>query len=143
VRAAERRTLALGAPDAPGSDVALRYGPDRDDPAAGGGAPDRVRLPLFAFTRSTSVVTGAPLTTYERGQLLERDLPWYHTPRVTRSVPRPRGYVVLPGWPRIEQCLRAHGLRLEALPRDLEAESDAALSSRDCGSAYQDHGSPR
>jgi hypothetical protein len=122
VAAAERRTVALGAADAPASEVALRYGPDRDDPAAGGGAPDRVRLPLFAFSRSTSVVTGTPLTTYERGRLLESDLPWYHTPRVTLSVPRPRGYLVLPGWPRIEQCLRAHGLRLEPLPADLEAE---------------------
>ena len=122
VAAAEKRTVALGAPDAPASGVALRYGPDRDDPAAGGGAPDHVRLPLFAFSRSTSVVTGTPLTTYTRGQLLESDLPWYHTPRVTLSVPRPRGYVVLPGWPRIEQCLRAHGLRLEALPADLESE---------------------
>jgi hypothetical protein len=122
VAAAERRTVALGAADAPASEVALRYGPDRDDPAAGGGAPDHVRLPLFAFDRSTSVVTGAPLTTYRRGELLESDLPWYHTPRVAQSVPRPRGYVVLPGWPRIDERLRAHGLRLEALPADLEAE---------------------
>ena len=129
VAAAERRTVALGAPDAPASDVALRYGPDRDDPAAGGGAPDHVRLPLYAFSRSTSVVTGTPLTTYKRGQLLESDLPWYHTPRVTQSVPRPRGYLVLPGWPRIEQCLRAHGLRLETLPRDLEAEVETARLS--------------
>ena len=139
VAAAERRTVALGVADAPASDVALRYGPDRDDPAAGGGAPDRVRLPLCAFSRSTSVVTGTPLTTYERGQLLESDLPWYHTPRVTRSVPRPRGYVVLPGWPRIEQCLRAHGLRMEALPADLEADVETQRLSepRFAGRPYQ------
>ena len=80
-----------------------------------------MRLPLYAFTRSTSVVTGTPLTTYQRGQLLESDLPWFHTPRVAQSVPRPRGYVVLPGWPQIERALRAHGLRIEPLPGDLDA----------------------
>jgi hypothetical protein len=47
VAAAEKRTVTLGAADAPASDVALRYGPDRDDPAAGGGA-ERLSEPRFA-----------------------------------------------------------------------------------------------
>ena len=139
VAAAERRTVALGAADAPASDVPLRFGPDRDDPAASGGVPDHVRLPLYAFTRSTSVVTGTPLTTYQRGQLLESDVPWFHTPRVAQSVPRPRGYVVLPGWPQIERALRAHGLRVEPLPgeRDLEVETQRLSEPRFAGRPYQ------
>jgi hypothetical protein len=117
VTAAERRTVALGDPNAPPSDVVLRYGPDRDDPAAGGGAPDQVRLPLYDFSSATSLVTGQPLTTYRRGTLRESDLPWYHTPRIALTTARPRGYVVLPGWPQIEGRLGAHGLRVETLPK--------------------------
>jgi hypothetical protein len=67
-------------------------------------------------------VTGAPLTTYQRGKLRETDLPWYHTPRVTLAVPRPRGYIVLPGWPAIESRLRGHGLRMETLAAAFDAE---------------------
>jgi hypothetical protein len=122
VAAAEERTVALGAPGAPASDAVLRYGPDRDDPGAGGGAPDHVRVPLYAWSTATSVVTGAPLTTYRRGTLRETDLPWFHTPRVAQTVPRPRGYLVPPGWPTIEDRLRAHGLRVERLPSAVEAE---------------------
>jgi len=122
VAAAERRTVALGAPGAAPSDAVLRFGPDRDDPGATGGVPDRVRIPLYEWTTAPSIVTGAPLTTYVRGRLRETEVPWYHTPRVAQTLPRPRGYVVLPGWPAIEERLRAHGLRVEALPGSSEAE---------------------
>ena len=122
VAAAERRTVAMGAPNAAPSDAVLRFGPDRDDPGAGGGVPDRVRIPVYSWSTAASIVTGAPLTTYERGRLRETDVPWYHAPRVAQAVPRPRGYVVLPGWTPIEERLRAHGLRVEALPAIADAE---------------------
>jgi hypothetical protein len=122
VAAAERRTVAMGAPDAAPSDAVLRFGPDRDDPGAGGGVADRLRIPVYSWSSAASIVTGAPLTTYERGRPRETDVPWYHTPRVAQAVPRPRGYVVLPGWTPIEQRLRAHGLRVEALPPIAAAE---------------------
>jgi len=122
VAAAERRTVELGRADAPPSDVVLRFGPDRDDPAADLGAPDRLRVPFYEWSTATSVVTGAPLTTYQRGKLHEIEVPWYHTPRVTLAIPRPRGYVLLPGWPTIEARLRGQGLRIEAIPAPMEAE---------------------
>ncbi len=120
--AAERRTVAQGRPDAPPSELALRFGPDRDDPSAGGGPPDRVRIPLYVWSSATSLVTGQPLTTYQRGKLRESDVPWYHTPRVALATTRPRGYLVLPGWPQIEHRLRGHGLRVETLPEAIEAQ---------------------
>ena len=139
VATAERRTIAMGAPDAPPSDAVLRLGPDRDDPAAGGGVPDRVRIPVFAWSSTPSVVTGAPLTTYERGRLRETDLPWYHTPRVAHAVPRPRGYILLPGWTPIADRLRAHGLRVETLPAitDLEVETIRVSDPRFASAPYQ------
>jgi hypothetical protein len=129
VDAAERRTVALGAPDAAPSDAVLRLGPDRDDPGAGGGPPDRIRLPLYAWSTTPSVVTGTPLTTYARGRLRETDLPWFHAPRVTATVTRPRGYVVLPGWPAIAERLRLHGLRMEPLASAIETEVETTRLS--------------
>jgi hypothetical protein len=122
VDAAERRTITLGASDAAPSDVTLRMGPDRDDPGAGGGQPDRIRIPVYAWSVAPSIVTGTPLTTYARGTLRETDVPWYHAPRITATVTRPRGYVVLPGWPGIADRLRAHGLRLDTIDTALDAD---------------------
>ncbi len=122
VDAAERRTVARGVPGAGPTDVTLRMGPDRDDPGAGGGQADRIRIPVYAWSTATSIVTGEPLTTYARGTLRETDVPWHHTPRITDAVPRPRGYVVLPGWPTIAERLRAHGLRLDTLRDAVDAE---------------------
>lgn len=139
VTAAERRTAALGAPDAAPSEAVLRLGPDRDDPGAGGGAPDRVRIPLYEWSTAPSIVTGAPLTTYRRGTLRETELPWHHTPRVTQAVPRPRGYVVPAGWPAIEDRLRGHGLRMETLAAAVEAEVETIRVSdpKFASSSYQ------
>jgi len=50
------------------------------------------------------------------------EVPWYHRPKVALSLPRPRGYLVLPGWPQIEQRLRTHGLRTETLSKPMEIE---------------------
>ena len=139
VTAAERRTVELGAPGAAPSDVVLRFGPDRDDPAADMGTPDRISVPFFEWSTATSAVTGAPLTTYQRGKLRETDVPWYHTPRIAQTVPRPRGYIVLPGWPPIEQRLRAHGLRMEKLTARVEAEVETirVTDPRFAGAPYQ------
>jgi len=122
VGAAERRTVEMGKADAAPSDAVLSYGPDRDDAAAQRGAPDHVRVPIYKWSPTKSVVTGEPLVLYERGKLQETDLPWYHTPSVAHAVSRPRGYVLLPGWPTIEDRLRAHGLRMEKIDSPVEAE---------------------
>jgi hypothetical protein len=122
VAAAERSTIAAGAPGAAPSQVALRFEPDRDGPGGDSGPPDTLRHPLYDWSIATSAATGAPMATYRRGVLRETDLPWWHTPSVARSVSRPRGYVVLPGWPQIEQRLTGHGLRFAKLPAAVEME---------------------
>jgi hypothetical protein len=139
VTTAEQLTVARGAAGAAPSDVALRYGPDRDDPTAQGGPPDTIAIPFFKWTTGISVVTGGPLTTYQRGIAQQTVVPWLHWPRVSLSVSRPRGYVVLPGWPTIEARLRAQGLRVEPITIAIDAQVETMrLSSPVFGTApYQ------
>ena len=110
VSEAEDATVALGKPDAKPSLVAVRY---EESEAA-----DTIRFPVYAHETITSVATGEPLLRYRRGQVREMEVPWYHRPKVALTLPRPRGYIVLPGWPQIEQRLRTHGLRVYRI-RDL------------------------
>jgi hypothetical protein len=117
VAAAEEATVAAGRPQAPPSEMALNFDESPDG--------DPIRLPLYATRLETSRVTGRPLLRYQRGEVREVEVPWFHRSRVTRSVPRPRGYLVPPGWPQIEARLRAQGLRVERLtaPAELEVEA--------------------
>jgi Zinc carboxypeptidase len=117
VAAAEAATVAAGAPHAPPSDVVVNF---EESPAAG-----RIRLPLYATETATSQVTGRPLLRYRRGELRPLEVPWYHGSRAALTLPRPRGYLVMPGWPQIEQRLRVQGLRVEQLAEaaDIEVET--------------------
>jgi hypothetical protein len=128
---AEEATVAAGAPQAPPSDLVLNYA---ESPAA-----DPIRLPLYATRIETSQVTGRPLLRYRRGEVHEVEVPWYHRSVATLTVPRPRGYLVLPGWPQIEARLRAQGLRVEQLaePTELDAETLRLAAPRFAADAYQ------
>lgn len=117
VRAADAEVMALGRPGAEPSTVALSF---RDSAAA-----DTVSFPIYAWTLTDSLVTGRTLLQYRRGQVRELEVPWHHRVEVERSVPRPRGYLVDPGWPVIEAAIAAHGLRFERLGTAAEFEVDA------------------
>jgi len=113
----EAAEIALGRPDAKPSDVALVY---EVDPK-----PDSIRFPVYAGAMTTSVVSGKPLLLFKRGDVHEIQVPWLHKPRIAKSLARPRGYLVLPGWPQIEQRLRWHNLHTEKLtaPAELDVET--------------------
>jgi hypothetical protein len=117
VAAAEEATVAAGRPQAPPSEMALNFDESPDG--------DPIRLPLYATRLDTPRVTGRPLLRYQRGEVREVEVPWFHRSRVTRSVPRPRGYLVPPGWPQIEARLRAQGLRVEQLDQAADIEVEA------------------
>ncbi|HEX4498614.1 MAG TPA: M14 family metallopeptidase [Thermoanaerobaculia bacterium] len=111
---AEAAEVARGKPDAPPSQIVVNF--EQSD------KPDSIRLPVFAGTMKTSVVSGEPLLLFHRGELDAREVPWFHGSKATLTLPRPRGYLVLPGWPQIEQRLRGQGLRVEALTRPVELD---------------------
>lgn len=116
VAAAEARTVALGRPDAPPSDAVLSWA---DAPV-----PDRIRLPVYAWSLAPSQVTGTPILTYRRGEVREIEVDWIHRGVAAKVVPRPRGYLVRPGWPEIEARLAGHGLTVHRLERAVELEAE-------------------
>jgi hypothetical protein len=131
VAQAEASEVALGKPDAKPSQIALVY---EESPEA-----DSIRFPVYAGEMKTSVVSGQPLLMFHRGEVREIQVPWFHKPRITASLPRPRGYLVLPGWPQIEQRLRWHGLRAEKLtaPAELEVEAMRVANPKYAETPYQ------
>jgi hypothetical protein len=128
---ADKRTVAMGKPDAGPSEIALRY--RRADP-------DKIRFPVYDWYSEPSVVFGNPLVRYRRGEVREIQVPWFHRVAPDLTVARPRGYLVLPGWPAIEQRLRDHGLEVRRLDRATEIEVETmriARSADPTGGSYQ------
>jgi len=119
VEEAEAAEVARGRADAPPSEIAVEIA-QSDDPKDIG----RARLPVYAGETKNSVITGQPILLFRRGDLKEVEVPWIHKPKVVRSLPRPRGYLVLPGWPQIEQRLRGQGLRVEKLAKGAEIDAE-------------------
>jgi len=131
VEQAEEAEIAKGRPDAPPSEVVVNF--EQSDEAG------RARLPVYAGETKTSVVSGQPLLLFRRGELNAMEVPWYHKSKAVQSVPRPRGYLVLPGWPQIEQRLRGHGLRVARLaqPVELDVETMRASAPKAAAASYQ------
>ena len=131
VAEAEAATVAAGRPDAPPSDVVVSFQESE--------TPDTIRFPVYAWETAPSVVSGQPQIRYRSGEVKEIDVPWYHHPEVAKTVPRPRGYLVLPGWPQIEERLRGHALRVEKLlaPVELEVETMRVSNPDFAAGSYQ------
>ncbi len=131
VAEADEHTVALGRAGAPPSEVAVAY---EESPAA-----DALRVPFYASRVAPSAVTGRPLLRFTRGEVRELTVPWFHRSAVAKKLPRPRGYLVPPGWPVIEERLRGHGLTVHRLtaPVELEVETARLASPAYAAAAYQ------
>jgi hypothetical protein len=131
VAEAEEAEVALGRPDAAPSEIALVYEESKEA--------DSIRFPVYAGEMKTSVVTGQPLYQFQRGKVNEITVPWFHKPRIAKTLPRPRGYLVLPGWPQIEQRLRWQALRVEKLtaPAELDVEAMRVANPKYAEAPYQ------
>ena len=117
VAAAEERTVAAGKAGAPPSSIVLEW--TLDD----GTTP--VRVPFFDFTVVDSQPLGRKVLQYDRSKTNALDVPWSHRAKPKTTTTRPRGYLVAPGWPVIEEKLRAHGLTVRRLdaPAELAVET--------------------
>lgn len=108
VERAEDHTVALGRPDAEPSEVVVEW--------AAHDTGDTVVWPAYAWTHEESQAMGVPILVFERGVPAAKgekglEVPWIHASKAAKTATRPRGYVVLPGWPQIEERLAIHGLR--------------------------------
>ena len=131
VEAAEARTVAAGREGAPASEVALDYEAAEETRS--------LRVPFYEWTTEESVVTGEPLLRYRRGVERPVDASFPLAMRATRTVARPRGYYVLPGWDAVEARLRGHGLVVERLeePAEIEVETLRVAQPKYAATTYQ------
>jgi hypothetical protein len=112
--AAERATTAAGRHDAEPSTVVVRWRTSTIQTA--------VRWPAFEWFTEPSLVMGEPLLRFRRGVVHEVEVPRFHSPEPELTLARPRGYLVLPGWPQIEARLAGHGLRVQRLVEPVDAD---------------------
>ena len=114
VASAEARTVALGRADAEPSQVVLQWGVAEEG--------DQIVWPAYEWSMEDSVVSGGKRIQYHPGKLREVELEWRHDPVPEMEIPRPRGYIVLAGWPQIEELVAGHGLKAYALIDDVSLE---------------------
>jgi len=114
VAAADAAEIARGRADAKPSDVVVRWGVSEEA--------ETVVWPAYEWTVEDSVVLGGKRARYHPGDIREVDLEWRHTPVSELTLPRPRGYIVLAGWPQIEEVVANHGLRAYRIEKDAELE---------------------
>ena len=119
-----------GLPTAPPSSIIVTYARGEAEP---------YRVPFYDWSSAPSVVAGGSQIHYRRGVVREVEVPWFHRLVAATSLPRPRGYLVLPGWPEIERRLADHALRFARLPQELELTVETARLSqpRPAATSYQ------
>ncbi len=131
VSAADERTTALGAADAEASEIVVRWGV-----AAEG---ETITWPAAEWTIEDSVVTGGQRVAYHPGTLREIELEWRHLPVAELTLPRPRGYIVLAGWPQIAEVVSDQRLQVYEIsqPAEMEVETIRLSSPKFASSSFQ------
>jgi len=122
IAAADAAEVARGRADAEPSEVVVRWGVAEEG--------DTLTWPAYEWTVEDSVVLGGKRVRYHPGEIREVDLEWRHTPVPELALPRPRGYIVLAGWPQIEEVTAGHGLRAYRIEKDAELEVETIRLSK-------------
>jgi hypothetical protein len=84
--------------------------------------PTTIRWPACEWFTEPSLVTGGELLRFRPGQVREVEVPSFHSREAELTLARPRGYLVLAGWPQIEELLTGHGLTAWRLTSPLDAD---------------------
>jgi len=131
VAAADAAEIARGRADAKPSDVVVRWGVSKEG--------ETIVWPAYRWTVEDSVVTGGERVVYHPGEIREIELEWRHAPVPVLELARPRGYLVLAGWPQIEEVVADHGLKALRLTADtkLEVETVRLSNPKLATSPYQ------
>jgi len=111
---AEAATVAKGRADAEPSDIVVRWSVAETG--------ETIVWPAYEWTIEDSEVTGGKMVRYHPGKVREVELEWRHRQVAELTLARPRGYLVLAGWPQIEELVSGHGLRASKLSGDIELE---------------------
>ncbi len=114
VNEAEGATVAMGVADAEPSKVVVRW--------KLGDEGETITWPAYDWTIEDSEVMGGKRVRYRPGEIREVELEWRHLQEAELTLARPRGYLVLAGWPQIEELVAGHGLRAFRLNADTELE---------------------
>jgi hypothetical protein len=111
---AEADTVARGRVGAEASEVVVRW--------RLADTVDGLLWPAYDWVVEESLVTGGSYLRYLPGRIRELEVSWRHAPAPELTLPRPRGYLVLAGWPQIERMVHGHGLRAHRVKADIEAD---------------------
>jgi hypothetical protein len=128
---AENATVALGASGADPSDVVVRWGVAEKG--------EKIIWPACGWSLEHSIVMGGDRVKFLDGITHEVELEWRHLPVAEQTVARPRGYLVLAGWPQIEDLVSGHGLRASRLTAAVELDVETIRLSAPgfASSSYQ------
>jgi hypothetical protein len=118
---AEAETVAKGRADAEPSDIVVRWSVAEKG--------ETIVWPAYEWTIEDSEVTGGKMVQYHPDKLREVELEWRHLQVAELKLARPRGYLVLAGWPQIEELVAGHGLLASRLSQDLELEVETTRLS--------------
>ena len=77
--------------------------------------PEKIDFPGFAWEQVVSPVTGRPRLVWDATKPVSVPMPVYRHVKPTATTTRPAAYLVPAGWPRVEEALKAHGIRFTKL----------------------------
>jgi hypothetical protein len=114
VATADAATVAAGRADAKPSEVVVTWGVAEKG--------EKILWPAFAWKTEDSIVFGGKRVEYQTGELCEVEIEWRHLPVADLLLSRPRGYIVLAGWPQIEEVVGGHRLKAYRTTHDAEID---------------------